>query len=155
MFIWDHKEGAWIPIDPEEYVIGINFRAKELACKGTGLIRLDSRFSKAALSLRQEFDEPLTLNSVCRETLHNSSVGGHKKSLHLIYNPYHTCNGTMAWDISVQGWTWVKLSRLLELMRETKWSIGHGYELRDGMAHGFVHGDRRYDIGLPPKEFYY
>jgi hypothetical protein len=66
------------------------FTESELACKGTGVIKLDDRFAEALPKLRQAWESvckthdwhpALILNSACRTPEHNKSVGGHPKRI--------------------------------------------------------------------------
>lgn len=120
---------------------------RELACQGTGKIRLDKRFACHFLFLRVTWGEPLYPNSVCRTPDHNASVGGHPRSLHLTKNPVHPTDGTMAADIRWRNWSTERKLQFCRLAWRLGWSIG----LHDG----FVHIDRRKDCGLEQRSFLY
>lgn len=136
-----------------------NFKMKELACQGTGIIKVQYGFGFELECLRVRVEiitgRGFVVNSCCRSPVHNKNVGGHKNSLHLTDNPKHPTEGTMAIDISVDGWTMVEVTVLLECARDLNWSIGHGYDILEGKIKGFVHLDKRTHIGLERKEFYY
>jgi len=123
------------------------FSRAELECKGSGVMILDARFAAALPDLRATWGEPMTPNSVCRTPEHNAKVGGNPRSLHLTHNPHHPTNGTMAADISWRGW---KPEKQLELAR-LAWRMGWAVGLHDG----FIHVDRRADIGLAQAVFLY
>jgi hypothetical protein len=80
------------------------FSEKELACKGTGVIKLDPRFAVALPELRRAWGKSLSPNSICRTPEHNAKVGGNPNSLHMTENAKWPTLGTMAADISWRGW---------------------------------------------------
>jgi len=123
------------------------FSQRELACKGTGVIRLDARFAKALVALRREWNSPLIPNSVCRTPEHNKNEKGHPTSLHLTENPVRKTNGTMAIDIRWRDWSRQKKIDFCRFARKLGWSVG--------LHEGFVHLDRRVDVGLPQAIFLY
>jgi len=119
------------------------FSAGELACKGSGDIKLDLRFAAHLPALRQSWGKPLTVTSCCRTPGHNQVVGGHPRSLHLTDNPHHPTHGTMAIDLL---WPDAPLS-FARLAYKMGWSVG----LHDV----FIHLDLRRVIGLPKAVFKY
>jgi len=119
------------------------FDAGELACRSTGIIKLDLRFAARLPGLRQKWDKPLTVTSCCRTPAHNAAVGGHPRSLHLTENPYHPTNGTMAIDVL---WPDDALS-FARLAYSLGWAVG--------LHNAFVHLDLRSEIGLPKAIFTY
>ena len=123
------------------------FSVRELACKGAGVVKLDPRFADALVELRRMWNKPLSPSSVCRTPEHNSSVGGHPRSLHLTENPHHPTHGTMAVEIGWRGW---RSDDQLAFAR-LAWSMGWAVGLHDG----FCHIDRRRDIGLTQAVFLY
>jgi len=123
------------------------FSESELACKSTGVVRLDRRFAAALPALRAKWDKPLVLTSVCRTPEHNTRVGGHPRSLHLTDNPAHDTEGTMAADIAWRDWPQAEQLQFARVAYCMGWSVG----LHDG----FCHIDRRYDIELPKAVFLY
>lgn len=116
------------------------FSKSELACKGTGIVKLDVRFAVMLCLLRQTWGEALVLNSVCRTPGHNANVGGHPSSLHLTENPKHKTNGCMAADVSWNEWPVGKRLRFAQ----------HAYKLgfAVGLHNTFCHVDLRAAIGL-------
>lgn len=116
------------------------FSTKELACKGTSVIKLDPRFAKALPELRKAWGKPLSPTSVCRTPEHNTKVGGHPTSLHLTENPKWPTMGTMAADIAWRGWSVQDQLAFAKLA----WSMGWAVGLHDG----FCHIDRRADMKL-------
>lgn len=127
------------------------FDEYELACKGTGAIKMDMNFAVHFPLLRHLWGEPFTPNSVCRTPEHNSVInkgrGGHPNSLHLTENPKHPTCGTMAADVPWRGWNKEKKLSFARLA----WSLGWAVGLHDG----FCHVDRRVDVGLVQKVFLY
>lgn len=123
------------------------FPAHELACKGTGVIKLDPLFAKELPLLRAAWGKPLTPNSVCRTPEHNANERGHPNSLHLTENPKHKTLGTCAADIRWRDWPAnVKLQ-----FAKLAWSLGWSVGLHDG----FIHVDRREIAGLSQHCFLY
>lgn len=117
------------------------FADHELACKGSGVIKLDPRFADALPALRREWSRPLSPTSVCRTPEHNAKVGGHPRSLHLTDNPVWPTIGTMGADIAWRSWPDMRKLAFARLAWKRGWSVG----LHDG----FCHIDRRGDLGLP------
>ena len=123
------------------------FTHDELACRLTGIIRLDIRFAVQLPVLRQAWDRPLTPTSVCRTPAHNESEGGHKRSLHLTENPVHPVDGTMAVDFWWGHWSQDNQLAFAALALSLDWSVGLNLH--------FIHADRRGDFGLSQKVFKY
>jgi len=123
------------------------FPSRELACKGSKEILLDSRFAAALPYLRLKFGRAMVLTSCCRSPAHNTKIGGHPRSLHLTV-PFHPgAFGTMAADISWMAWPLALRADFVKLALSLGWSIGR--------ARTFVHVDRRVDIGLAQAEYTY
>lgn len=124
------------------------FSVTELACKGTGAVRLDPRFAAALPFLRVSWGRPLAPNSVCRTPAHNARVGGHPRSLHLTENPAHPgAAGTMAADLAWRDWPVADQLALARLAWRQGWAVG--------LHNGFVHVDRRADLGMARAVFLY
>lgn len=123
------------------------FPEHELACKGTGVIKLNPDFAEALVKLRTEYGRPLSPTSVCRTPEHNTKVGGHPRSLHLTENPVHNTNGTCAIDIAWRTWSTERKLEFAQLAYKRGWSVG----LHDG----FIHLDWRQVAGLPQACFLY
>lgn len=60
-----------------------NFSPRELACKGTGAIRVDSDALDKLQALRELLGRPLLVTSAYRSPSHNKRVRGAKRSLHM------------------------------------------------------------------------
>jgi hypothetical protein len=114
--------------------------ASELACKGTGIIKLDPRFVSAWPVLREAWGSPITPNSVCRSPEHNKKEGGNPNSLHMTENPKWPTLGAMALDARWRGWTVFNQLRFARLAYSLGWSVG--------LHNGFCHIDRRADLGI-------
>ena len=123
------------------------FPEHELACKGSGVIRLDPRFAEELPKLRKAWGRPLLPNSVCRTPKHNQKEGGHPRSLHLTKNPVWPTFGTMAADIFWGDWAIGKQQEFAELARSMGWRVG--------LANSFVHIDRGHDIGIKTGVYFY
>lgn len=59
-----------------------NFTPKEIACRGTGLILIDTPSMDALQRLRLLIGKPIIINSGYRSESHNKAVGGAKNSQH-------------------------------------------------------------------------
>jgi len=57
---------------------------KEVACKGTGKFKVDSRLLDGFDSLRSRYNKPLLILSCFRSPYHNAKVGGAVQSRHLV-----------------------------------------------------------------------
>ena len=124
------------------------FPRSELACKGSGIVRLDPRFAAQLPALRERWGKPLTPTSVCRSPSHNVRSGGHPNSLHLTENHKHpTAAGTMAADLAWRTWTRADRLAFAKLAWQAGWAVG----LHDG----FIHIDWRQAMGLSPQVFLY
>ena len=123
------------------------FTRAELACKGTGTILLDARFAAHLPALRAAWGKPLVPTSVCRTREHNANVGGHPRSLHLTENPVHPTHGCMAADLAWRDWPTQRKLEFARLAFRMGWAVG----LHDG----FIHVDRRADVGLRKAVFLY
>lgn len=60
-----------------------NFSPRELACKGTGSLRVDEDALDRLQALRDLLQRPLLLTSAYRSPSHNKRVGGAKNSYHM------------------------------------------------------------------------
>ena len=123
------------------------FSKKELACKGTGVIKLDPRFAEALDDLREAWGKPLSPSSVCRTPEHNEKVKGHPNSFHLTENPKWKTFGTMAADITWRSWDTETMLKFARLAYSLGWAVG--------LHNSFCHIDRRVDAGLPQRVFLY
>ena len=124
----------------------IYFSDKELGCKHCGTVKLNPIFDEKLTRLRQNFNEPMTVNSCCRCKEHNEVVGGAKRSFHLYDNTGFETNGTCAIDIKRQ-----LNSYNLKLILEA-WDAGFSI----GIHPNFFHFDIRTDVvGKPQIMFSY
>lgn len=60
-----------------------NFSPRELACKGTGSLRVDEDALDRLQALRDLLQRPLLITSAYRSPSHNKRVGGAKNSYHM------------------------------------------------------------------------
>jgi len=116
------------------------FSKNELACKGTGIVKLDPRFAKALPEFRRAWGKSLTANSVCRTPEHNRKVGGNPNSFHMTENPKWPTFGTMAADIGWKGWSRDEQLKFARLAWKMGWAVG--------LHVSFCHIDRRRDLNL-------
>lgn len=122
------------------------FTVAELACKGSGQVRLATGFAEKLVLLRLSWGRPMRLTSACRSSQHNAAVGGHPRSLHICDQPAHGLDGAAAVDVAVaditQAW------ELDFIAKGLGWSVGVPKA-------GFLHLDRRDLAGLPRGLFGY
>lgn len=107
------------------------FSAQELACKLSGIIKLDPRFATALPELRRAWGRPLTPTSVCRTPEHNANVKGNPRSLHMTTNPVWPTHGCMAADIAWRAWPNDDKLAFARLAYTMGLSVG----LHDGFCH--------------------
>ncbi|MCW5727263.1 D-Ala-D-Ala carboxypeptidase family metallohydrolase [Parvibaculum sp.] len=124
------------------------FSRAELACKGTGMLRLAPGFGEKLVALRLAFGQPMTVTSCCRAAAHNARVGGHPRSLHVADDPSHPTGGTAAIDIAMRDGVYAL--KLLGAAERLGWAVGINF------AKNFIHLDRRADFGIgDPRLFSY
>lgn len=122
------------------------FKNSELACKSTGVVKLDSAFRDNLIWLREQYNKPMIVNSCCRSAAYNKQVGGHPNSLHVYDTPHHGTKGTAAIDIHMPSG--VDKAELIKLALAHGWSVG--------VAKTYLHLDTRTDsAGLPQAVFPY
>lgn len=134
---------------PDDFEVIPNFTAGELKCQGSGTMRFHPDFLEELARLRFRWDKPMTINSCCRSPAHNEAIGGHPRSLHLTQNEARGGVGTLAVDISIRGMDGTDRGKLHHLARELGWSVGLNVDKQ------FLHIDRRVDIGLERRDFFY
>ena len=65
--------------------VSANFTRDEFECKcGCGFDDVDAELVHVCQDLRDQFKQPVTINSSCRCKKHNKAVGGAKTSQHLL-----------------------------------------------------------------------
>lgn len=117
------------------------FSRNELACKGSGELKLDPFFAEALPLLRMAWGEALSPSSVCRSPEHNKKERGNPRSLHMTENPKWPTVGCMAADIRWATWPRMKKLAFAKLAWKLGWSVG--------LHNSFCHVDRRADLELP------
>lgn len=125
-----------------------HFTDAELRCWHCGMLKLHRGFREALEALRDALKRPMLITSACRCKAHNDAVGGHPKSLHIGDVPQHPGQtGCLAVDVATP--TGAFRGDLFRLAWERGWSIGWNAK------RGFLHLDRRVDVGLPQSSFDY
>ena len=90
------------------------FQPQEMACRGTGKLKIEPRLLDNLDILRSRFDSPLTVLSAYRSPYHNAFVGGAPFSSHL---------KAVAVDLSIVG----QDKRLMERLAKETGFTGFGY----------------------------
>jgi zinc D-Ala-D-Ala carboxypeptidase len=90
------------------------FQPREVACRGTGEVRISIKLLDHLDSLRRLLARPLTTLSVYRSQYHNARVGGAPMSLHV---------QGMAADIAIVG----RDKKLIESLAQQVGFTGFGY----------------------------
>jgi hypothetical protein len=125
-----------------------HFSKAELQCKcGCGLAQFHAGFLDHLETLRRAYGRPMKLSSACRCAAHNAKASPQApiRSLHIgnrETRPGH--KGTLAVDVAVAG---EDKGDLFALAWRHGWSVGWN--------RGFLHLDRRSDIGMPQTTFEY
>ncbi|MBX3488853.1 hypothetical protein [Parvibaculum sp.] len=130
------------------------FTRSELACRGTGMLRLAPGFGDHLIALRLAFGQPMTPTSCCRAKSHNDKpareggAGGHPQSLHVCDQPFHPTGGCAAIDIAMRDGVYAL--KLVGTAERLGWAVGINF------ARNFIHLDRRADFGIgDPRLFSY
>jgi hypothetical protein len=126
------------------------FSDAEMSCKHCGLLNLHPGFAEALVELRETLAEPMAVASGCRCLEHNTTIKGHKQSLHIGDVPAHADKGqqgTLAVDVAAADGGY--RGRLFVAAWRRGWSIGWNSRLK------FLHLDRRDLVGLPQTSFDY
>jgi zinc D-Ala-D-Ala carboxypeptidase len=125
-----------------------HFSRAELQCKcGCGLAQFHPGFLDHLETLRRGYGRSMRLTSACRCAAHNAKVSPQAllRSLHIgdkETRPGH--KGTLAVDVAV---TSEDKGDLFAIAWRHGWSVGWN--------RGFLHLDRRVDIGMPQITFEY
>lgn len=86
---YDH----WRDVPPSEWKWP-NFTPREIACRGSGTIKVSIVAMDKLQALRTKLDKPMVVHSAYRSLSHNRFVGGARDSLHM---------SGIAFDISMEG----------------------------------------------------
>lgn len=147
-----------IKVVDKDFYVTPHFKASELACKGSGVLRFNPDFLCHLKILRESVALKMYPTSCCRSPEYNKGVGGHPRSLHLTENNYHPTGGTMAIDIATHHYTLEELNIIFMKALDLGWSVGENTIINEEgkiVEGSFYHLDRRTDIGLPQKNFTY
>ena len=120
------------------------FTEDELKCPDTGIVGLAKGFGGALDALRESYGKPMVINSGCRSSKYNDSIGGHSRSLHVYDEPYHPTGGCCAVD--------VRMHDSGDRAKFVEKALVHGWSV--GVAKNFIHVDRRSDYINYPQVLY-
>jgi zinc D-Ala-D-Ala carboxypeptidase len=115
-----------------------NFSPAEIACRGTGAVKLVPEALDKLQALRDRLGKPLILRSAYRSPAHNRAVGGAKASKHM--------DGT-AFDISMSNHDPVAFEAVA---REVGF-LGFGFYPRSGFMHIDLGPARVWGERFPPR----
>lgn len=99
-----------------------NFSPRELACKGTGRLMVDTDALDKLQDLRKRLGRPMLITSAYRSPEHNKRVGGATRSLHL---------AAVAFDIRMEN----QDPHEFEAAARAAGFTGFGYYPRQGFMH--------------------
>ncbi len=116
---------------PPNYWPWKNFAPHEFASNGNGAVEMDIHTLNCLQSLREEWGEPIILNSAYRDPVYNARIGGAPLSKH---------KEGRALDVGVRGWSPEKKYKFKEL------AFKHGFTGFGGY-NTFIH----IDTGRPRK----
>lgn len=122
----------------------VYFTESELRCKKTHVVKLGDGFAEQLLALRLVWNKPMHVTSACRSSEHNADVGGATRSYHIYDDDRGGCR---AIDLAVAPGDRKALTQLALSMG---WAVGIPSNSR-----GFIHLDRRIDVGEEPNVFGY
>lgn len=124
------------------------FRDHELACTHCGMLRLHRGFRDELNALRHALALPMVISGPGRCKAHNTAIGGHPRSLHVMDEPQHPGQeGCLGIDVATPDGHY--RGRIFTLAYSRGWSIGWN------AAKKFLHMDRRDWVGLPQTSFDY
>jgi len=115
-----------------------DFSPAEIACRGTGQLKLHPEALDALQALRDRLGKPLIVNSAYRSPEHNRAVGGAKRSKHM--------DGT-AFDISMANHDPDSFERAA---REVGF-LGFGTYPRSNFMHVDLGPARQWGVAFPPR----
>ena len=125
-----------------------HFTSLEMACRGTMAVRVTSEFMEKLEKLRTELAEPMHLTSACRTTKHNDNIRGKSKSFHICDDELNRGQiGCLAVDVAATQGDY--RGQLFSLAWSSGWSVGWNAK------RGFLHLDRRVDVGWRQTTFDY
>lgn len=141
------REDHWSKVGDDEWTWR-NFTPMEMACRGTGRLIVPVDFMENLQSLRDLLGEPMHITSGCRTLEHNENIGGAKRSFHVCDDPMDRGqDGCLAVDIAATEGSY--RGKLFVLAWNMGFSIGWNAK------RGFLHLDRRVDVGWKQTTFDY
>lgn len=112
------------------------------------MLKLHRGFRGELNELRREFGLPMKISGPGRCKAHNTAIGGHAKSLHIMDEPQHSDQqGCLGVDVETPDGAY--RGRLFSIAWKRGWSIGWNAKKK------FLHLDRRDWVGLQQQSFDY
>jgi len=126
-----------------------NFPPDEIACRGSGVVIVQSDFMDALQSLRNVLAEPMHITSGCRSAAYNLKIGGKEHSFHICDEDpgERGQEGCLAVDVAAPDGTY--RGHLFEASWSMGWSIGWNAVKK------FLHLDKRTTVGWKQTSFDY
>lgn len=144
------KVDHWNKIDLEVWKTAWpNFQPWELADRSNGVIIIPSTFMDQLQELRTNLTQPMHITSGCRTIEHNAAVDGKLGSFHICdADPTgRGQEGCLAVDVAATEGAY--RGQLFALAWQAGWTVGWN------AARGFLHLDRRVDVGWKQTSFDY
>ena len=124
------------------------FTPIEMACRGTGRIVVTHGFMDRLMELRTKLGKPMHVTSGCRTTEHNNDIGGKERSFHICDDPLdRQQRGCLAVDVAATDGPY--RGQLFAIAYNHGWTVGWN------ARRGFLHLDRRVDVGWMQTTFDY
>ncbi len=125
-----------------------NFSPMEMACRGSGAIRVSVDFMKRLSQIRTHLGQPMHLTSACRTTIHNDHINGAPRSFHICDDDLgRGQRGCLAVDVAAtEGY-------YRGMLFSIAWA--QGFSVGWNAKRGFLHLDRRIDVGWRQTTFDY
>ncbi len=111
------------------------FSDSELKCRCCGVVSIADGFEDKLIELREAYGRPMYVNSACRCTAHNITVGGHPSSSHIFDSQKRPFKGSYGIDIRCDDSK--DRAALILLALQLGWCVG--------INKTFLHLDRRRD----------
>lgn len=140
---WENVDPQNPPEWPYRY-----FSPMEMACRGTGRIVISHDFMGRLHRVREALNKPMHITSGCRTMKHNKAIGGKMESFHICDAPLsRDQQGCLAVDVAATEGSY--RGELFRLAWDAGFSVGWNAK------RGFLHLDRRVDVGWRQTTFDY